>query len=184
MSKGPAEALGDSMADLSIGDDSSLQPSLSTDEDGVVSLDFTEARRSTNGDVPSELERFRKEWEAEVKARRDGVSIGPVRWKSDREERQEAESSSAAQWRVLPKDMDERHPDQPGSSPPTSKSPVLARTNVIRAQRANDALEIYSRAVEHEQSGQLNDALLLYRRAFKLNGRLKIKAKLMIRLCG
>ena len=42
-----------------------------------------------------------------------------------------------------------------------------------RSSRPHDteqAVQIYARAVESEQSGKLNEALILYRRAFKMDG--------------
>ncbi len=39
-----------------------------------------------------------------------------------------------------------------------------------RVQDKDRAVQLYGRAVESEQSGKLNDALMLYRKAFKLDG--------------
>jgi F-box protein 9 len=49
------------------------------------------------------------------------------------------------------------------SSTPEASSPH--HSNVFRSR--NDALEVYSRAVKHEQAGELDDALRLYRQAFR-----------------
>lgn len=58
----------------------------------------------------------------------------------------------------------------------TSRSPErprVARAFGRKAIAQGDAVSIYARAVEAEQGGQLNDALNLYRQAFKLDGESK-----------
>ena len=64
-----------------------------------------------------------------------------------------------------------------GTSSMTSKSPEhrsKALLQGLRGQRLGvqdlDAVSIYARAVDAEQAGQLNDALNLYRQAFKMDG--------------
>ncbi|ORX35641.1 hypothetical protein BD324DRAFT_630936 [Kockovaella imperatae] len=174
MSRDPADEIDESLADLSLGGLGPSHPVLSTDEDGVISLDLgTEPRVSTAGDGPSELDRFRKEWQAEVQAKKQGVSVGPVRWKSNEVTKRPVSSagpstSPRAQWRAMPPDED-THKEALKQVASSSKILIQPRVSPIRAKRAEDAVEIYARAVEQEQSGQLNEALLLYRRAFKLN---------------
>src|SRR6267154_605955 len=48
---------------------------------------------------------------------------------------------------------------------PTPEASSPHHSGVFRSR--NDALEVYSRAVKHEQAGELNDALRLYRQAFR-----------------
>jgi F-box protein 9 len=58
----------------------------------------------------------------------------------------------------------------------TSRSPDRLKTfgRLHSGRRGGDAVTIYARAVEAEQGGQLNDALKLYRQAFKLDGEITI----------
>lgn len=83
--------------------------------------------------------------------------------------------------RSRPHDNDESHQDGSlglytiGSSAGPSRSPE--RPRVVRppggrpaGKAKGDAVSIYARAVEAEQAGQLNDALNLYRQAFKMDG--------------
>ncbi|MCQ8812043.1 hypothetical protein NQU36_29715, partial [Escherichia coli] len=39
-----------------------------------------------------------------------------------------------------------------------------------RPKKHYSAVQLYAQAVENEQAGQLNDALQLYRKAFKIDG--------------
>src|SRR6267154_5766860 len=48
---------------------------------------------------------------------------------------------------------------------PTPEASSPHHSGVFRSR--NDALEVYSRAVKHEQAGELDDALRLYRQAFR-----------------
>lgn len=61
-----------------------------------------------------------------------------------------------------------------GSRSGPSRSPEKDKLRFFRTTRRvrdkGDAVSIYERAVEAEQAGQLNDALNLYRQAFKLDG--------------
>lgn len=64
-----------------------------------------------------------------------------------------------------------------GVVPNTPKSPrnqLRALTTEYRGRRLGvqdlDAVSVYAKAVEAEQGGQLNDALNLYRQAFKMDG--------------
>ncbi len=86
-----------------------------------------------------ELRNFRENWKREVDEK-----------KSLQQSRQDLAEPAAA---ALP----ER------SSTPEANSPH--HSGVFRSR--NDALEVYSRAVKHEQAGELDDALRLYRQAFR-----------------
>jgi hypothetical protein len=61
-----------------------------------------------------------------------------------------------------------------GGVPRSPENRSRASLKGLRGQRLGvqdlDAVSIYSRAVEAEQAGQLNDALNLYRQAFKMDG--------------
>lgn len=50
------------------------------------------------------------------------------------------------------------------------QSPARAARAAHTQKRGETAVQLYARAVENEQAGKLNDALMLYRRAFKLDG--------------
>jgi F-box protein 9 len=128
------------------------------------------------GGDEDELERFRQEWKAEVKGRRGLRNYGiPLR-------------ESAAQ--ELPKQVDrsvtspERSPKKSITSP-FAENANLPDATVVRSPTQNgrtldagpsrpkkhySAVQLYAQAVENEQAGQLNDALQLYRKAFKIDG--------------
>ncbi|KAH9072087.1 hypothetical protein EDB83DRAFT_2571678, partial [Lactarius deliciosus] len=62
--------------------------------------------------------------------------------------------------------LDPAHPTTPPKQAPASE----AGTRHPRPlQFRDDALEVYIRAVEHEQAGELDEALRLYRQAFRMN---------------
>lgn len=66
----------------------------------------------------------------------------------------------------------------PESSMATSISGSAAKklafppTHPVSGDRKEQAVALYARAVEHEQAGKLNEALMMYRKAFKLEGEL------------
>jgi F-box protein 9 len=69
------------------------------------------------------------------------------------------------------------HNDEPVAAVPVagpSRSPRSATVGLgnteQRPQSKDQALQLYTRAVESEQAGKLNEALMMYRRAFKLDG--------------
>ena len=87
-----------------------------------------------------ELRNFRENWKREVDEKR--------RLQQSRQD--PAEPAAAL-------------PEQ--SSTPEARSPPHSSSGVLRSR--NDALEVYGRAVKHEQAGELEDALRLYRQAFR-----------------
>lgn len=157
---------------------------------GLTLDDFTfDKKRSEKeqaiieGGDQDELERFRQEWRAEVKGRRriDGTSFVPqASTLRSAGKVSEARASPVLEFR-------------PATSPQKStKSPIAATTSLpdstfgrspsktnaaeagpsrVKARPQQTAVELYAEAVENEQSGQLNDALMLYRKAFKIDGK-------------
>ncbi|GLB41944.1 putative F-Box protein [Lyophyllum shimeji] len=118
---------------------------------------------------PQELARFRAEWIAELQSRK--AAAGKVT--------ASAESTSAesppGKGKTAAKSPGQTHP---GSLTPTiagippalatfTPSAHLAESSLPR--KLASALSIYHRAVEHEQSGELDDALVLYRQAFRMD---------------
>ena len=85
-----------------------------------------------------ELRRFRESWKRELQER-----------KRLQQSQQDAPPAAAL-------------PEQLSS---TSETSSLHHSGVFHSR--NDALEVYSRAVKHEQAGELDDALRLYRQAFR-----------------
>lgn len=194
--------------------DLTLTADLETDFDSLNLYDqerkLQEERAIIQSGDDDELERFRREWRAEVTHRRKGDTGGV---------RSNGETASQAQNRTEDHPtsrLQERSPGtmagvfEPISTSPTrhgqSSKPtqtqsggIIARdcsrsrsrspTNVkqpsglpstTRSHEAGpskstpqtqaSAVQLYAQAVENEQAGQLNDALLLYRRAFKIDG--------------
>lgn len=70
------------------------------------------------------------------------------------------------------------HATQPLSPKAKHSQPVLAKSHIGKEHHASvnstkRAVEAYAKAVEHENTGQLNEALHLYRKAFKLDDRVE-----------
>jgi F-box protein 9 len=84
------------------------------------------------------LRNFRENWKREVEGK-----------KRQQQSRQDAAEPAAAL------------PEQPSTPEASSPHP----SGVFRSR--NGAPEVYSRAVKHEQAGELDDALRLYRQAFR-----------------
>jgi F-box protein 9 len=146
-----------------------------------------------------ELERFRKEWKQEVQAKHSvptgGVSVGGVRWKeeariaaSSREQAEDTVGTKSSPvnvrsplqaQRAFPPDLDgvDVGPSWRAVPPPATikrdkhkPSTAMSSTAGTGTDRKEQAVQLYSRAVESEQAGKLNEALMLYRKAFKLDG--------------
>jgi F-box protein 9 len=87
-----------------------------------------------------ELRRFRESWKRELQEKK----------------RLQQSGQESAHPAVAPPDSEQ---------PPTSEASSPHHSGLFRPR--NDALEVYSRAVKHEQAGELDDALRLYRQAFR-----------------
>jgi len=123
-----------------------------------------------------ELERFRQEWKAEVKGRRGLRNYGiPLRESAAEHTHKQVDISVASP---------ERSPKKSITSP-FAETASLPNPTVVRSPTQNgrtldagpsrpkkhySAVQLYAQAVENEQAGQLNDALQLYRKAFKIDG--------------
>ena len=123
------------------------------------------------GEEPSELERFRQEWLAELQSRKaapeaSGQSITRNdAWEvnSPRQISSKAAVEAPEILAALPKAIGPSSQVIAGSYTP---SVHLAATPL--PQKLGSALNVYRRAVESEQNGDLDDALLLYRQAFRM----------------
>ena len=181
-------------------DDASSSTSTSTIRAGD-SIDH-EPVPATKAGPSDELERFRREWKREMETKKDvgGVNVGPVRWKRDDPSSSAAPATTSSSknmtgpsrrgaplspdvpWRALPQDLDgppQEVQPQPQPRPLDSLPPVRPpggrrKGLLVGKEREDAAVQMYARAVENEQAGQLNDALMLYRQAFKLNGECRI----------
>lgn len=108
-----------------------------------------------------ELERFREAWKAEVRRKRADKSSHP-------EPQTLGESKPP---RI--QDFDEppksplKHVEPPLFVPQSGQVPIQDLS-----QRTQDALQIYAQAVAHERLGNTDEALHLYRRAFRMEDRI------------
>jgi F-box protein 9 len=124
---------------------------------------------------PTELARFREQWKAEVRQRQSGAqtqpgagastttnrAVSPAR--SDTSTKTVTTSNTHSAPRELPRPATHAIAGAPNvpvlaSHGQSHLSPTLAH-----------AIEIYSNAVFHEQQSQLDEALRLYRQAFRLD---------------
>ncbi|KAJ7446724.1 hypothetical protein FB451DRAFT_1148253 [Mycena latifolia] len=123
----------------------------------------------SNADL-DELARFREEWKREVQQKRNG---GPHQAPPPKAQTRQLQLSQLDY--DIPEDTSSgTATPQPGPSSETiSGSPnVFAPSGHFKSSdiptAVRHALSIYRRAVEHEQSGQLDKALALYRQAFRM----------------
>ncbi|PPQ64215.1 hypothetical protein CVT24_008591 [Panaeolus cyanescens] len=147
----------------------------------------TAGKTATNEDS-EELARFRQEWLDELKHRREAASA--ITAGGDSQSRDVGASQTSAG--EIPKgpltsptrstfgkraatDAYKRHeaanlPDDalPASHPALTNAGIQVVTANLPPSLQN-ALKIYKDAVEHEQNGDLDEALLLYRRAFRID---------------
>ncbi|KAG5723678.1 F-box only protein 9 [Termitomyces sp. T112] len=122
----------------------------------------------------NELKRFRQEWLAELRSRKAAASAGASGTSTIRNDAEEVNSPHQSSSKAAAE-----APGIPGALPhaigPSSQviagsytpSIYLAATSL--PQKLGSALNVYRRAVEREQSGDLDDALLLYRQAFRMD---------------
>ncbi|KAG5643096.1 hypothetical protein DXG03_001560 [Asterophora parasitica] len=122
-----------------------------------------------------ELARFRREWLAELQRRKpDSNALGKLP-EDTSEPKQAASSNTAANLLVLPAVYS---PPVPGPSSQTISGTPSAFANYTPSAHFADAgqlpfahskaLDVYRRAVKHEQKGELDDALALYRQSFRM----------------
>ncbi|CDO69621.1 hypothetical protein BN946_scf184851.g9 [Trametes cinnabarina] len=119
-------------------------------------------------DEPEELVRFRQQWLEEVRSKKKAPSIqdpGPAPAASSSAD---AESSAHAHSPSV------HHPTQRGiSHDDTAPHPVVKKPPPAAppafGPSLQRAVEVYRKAVQHEQQGELDDALRLYRTAFRMD---------------
>ncbi|THV02465.1 hypothetical protein K435DRAFT_836336 [Dendrothele bispora CBS 962.96] len=130
---------------------------------------------STSKEVPEkqeqdsdELSRFREEWKREVQQRREA---------GHKPQREAAPSTSSSYAPIIAPNLvplitpiPQVHVASP-SSPQTQKRPVISSAslnlNFTASSGPGSALAIYKQAVLHEENGELDEALQLYRQAFR-----------------
>jgi F-box protein 9 len=108
---------------------------------------------------PSELVKFREEWLAELRRRKDSSDTNVPAFVGIPD---------------IPSDFGTSHvPNSPGPSHPLPAThPALSRGEILPQSNVSttleNALSFYRQAVEHEQRSDLDQALQLYRQAFRL----------------
>ncbi|WVN87671.1 uncharacterized protein L203_102857 [Cryptococcus depauperatus CBS 7841] len=142
-----------------------------------------------------ELERFRTQWRQELKVKKAevdsyGMNVESIIWK-EKEQDQAGEPGNHLLWNkekapaYTSKSLGMDHAPRPAfevqdDAPESSWSSVtypdarITSSGSVEAQQVRKpltqrerAVQIYAKAVESEQGGQLNEALMLYRKAFK-----------------
>ncbi|ORY26145.1 hypothetical protein BCR39DRAFT_541958 [Naematelia encephala] len=125
----------------------------------------------------AELERFRREWRNEVQSRRDVPAVPPsparkgteIEAQAPKSPEKKARDPVSPTTRKAPLAREVDAASSSSSSQTIAAVPRLPRSTVERGDVRVEAVRLYARAVEDEQSGKLNDALKLYRRAFKMD---------------
>lgn len=129
-------------------------------------------------DANPELESFREQWRAEVRARKPVASsshqqtsannghVGSSKKSAPPGPPRPATLLSSGKPRVTESDEseDEVEPQAFDVPAPTKPAPQTAKEN----EEPVTALDHYERAVEKETQGSLGDSLMLYRRAFRV----------------
>ncbi|KAI8996389.1 hypothetical protein BD414DRAFT_477782 [Trametes punicea] len=130
-------------------------------------------------DEPEELVRFRQQWLEEVRGKRNappkqGGDPAPV-----------PSSSTASEAPARPRSPSGHHPPQhhPSHDAQTShsvaKRPLHSAAPTPFGPALQRAVEVYRKAVQHEQRGELDDALRLYRTAFRMDNNVDRAYQLM-----
>lgn len=93
--------------------------------------------------------------------------------------RRQLDRSPVRTTKIMPKDEDEDDDNIPGllgnmQHPSSSKRTLQFPVQQVGGDQKEQAIALYARAVEHEQAGKLNEALMMYRKAFKLEGKLRL----------
>jgi F-box protein 9 len=130
---------------------------------------------SEDDDEPQELARFRREWVAELQKKTDIHSAAPTSY----DPTNVTQPPIAVNPRWEPWSTSAAPQNYPGPSSRTITGQPSALSNVSISSSSiergaaplprtvSSALNVYRQAVEHEQRGELDDALLLYRQAFR-----------------
>ncbi|AEO65953.1 uncharacterized protein THITE_2150148 [Thermothielavioides terrestris NRRL 8126] len=154
------------------------------------------------GESNPELESFREQWKAEVRAKR--AVPGPSRQQQQQQQQQQpqqaapagpsashAATASRQQPRGKPpkptkkaptQDQDDDYVQSQSFDEPAASGPVAASLDRRQPEAAEpgepvSALEHYEKAVEKEAAGKLGDSLRLYRKAFRMDDNVDRKYK-------
>lgn len=131
---------------------------------------------------PAELARFREQWKAEVRQRRVGTQAQPnasasANVRNTTTERDASPARSDTSTKTVTATTSNTHSAHRGLPRPATHAiagapnvPVLASHGQSHlSPTLAHAIEVYRNAVLHEQRSQLDEALLLYRQAFRLD---------------
>ncbi|WVQ77810.1 hypothetical protein IAR50_007500 [Cryptococcus sp. DSM 104548] len=140
-------------------------------------------------DEDEELERFRAQWRQELLAKKSeggaggataAAQISPTKEIKQAQEVEEVDGKGEGKEAVSPKatkaqqlpTFQDEDDDTPIVGPLAhAAAPAINRAHAPKKTLTHKerAVQIYAKAVESEQSGQLNEALIHYRRAFKMD---------------
>ncbi len=134
----------------------------------------------TPGDISSELESFREQWRAEVRAKTSvpRPQTGTAASSSASSSRPQQAAVPPAKFASLndpaPPDNDEdyvqaRSLDHPQERPTSSRGHTETKPGPGSIEEPGSALDHYEQAVEKEAQGSLGESLRLYRKAFRVS---------------
>jgi F-box protein 9 len=127
---------------------------------------------------PAELARFREQWKAEVRERRAGAPAQPsASARSTTTERAASPARSDTSTKTVTATTSNTHSAHRGLPRPATHAIAGAPNVPVPASHGQShlsptlahAIEVYRNAVLHEQRSQLDEALRLYRQAFRLD---------------
>jgi F-box protein 9 len=123
-------------------------------------------KTSSEDDEPQELARFRREWLAELQKKKQTDPTGVTQPVAVKQRWKPWAASAAPQ--NYPGPSAQTLTGRPSTLPNVSISSSSVERGITPLPRTvSSALNVYRQAVEHEQRGELDDALLLYRQAFR-----------------
>ena len=110
-----------------------------------------------------ELARFREEWKAEVlRKTASGATASSI---DSLAQSRPPPGVPPAVLAATPKYLNTKHVSTRADAVPSGKVHV---NTTVPSQNLQSALQVYREAVQLEQNGELNDALVLYRQAFRM----------------
>ncbi|KAF8634601.1 hypothetical protein AX17_004190 [Amanita inopinata Kibby_2008] len=116
-----------------------------------------------------ELERFRREWRAEVQRRKALSQAAAAPISSVKSSVAQAGPSSNLIPGIVAATQKHLHERPAPASASTASSQRVHVNATSPSQSLLSALQIYRQAIQHEQQGELDNALVLYRQAFRMD---------------
>ena len=125
---------------------------------------------SSEDEEPQELAHFRREWLAELQKKKIGTNIATATPLVPAVIEAPVTQASAVRipWPASALAQDYSGPSNAGHPFALPNGSISSSSTTPLPRSVKSALKAYRQAVEHEQRGELDDALILYRQAFRM----------------